>query len=793
MSESGSKENRTPEFKVEPTTSSESTKVKETSRSVESAKPGENTKPAEGAKPPSPERLSTSGTGRVGEGAAPAPDRSREAATGPERKGTAEQDRGARAEAPKVEKVPEAADRLKSGGGEQGPKGAGEAGSRVEALEARQVKQQEAVREKNQNVETVKQQIREAEAHRPGPEQKADHERHVAKLHGEHARVTGQAVEARRELQKTERELKEAKKEQPSTGSETTKVKESQRTPEAPRAGENTKPAEGAKPPSAERLSGTGAGRTGESAASTPDRNREAATAPERKGMGEQDRVARAEGSKAGKAPEAADRLKSGGGEQGPKDAGEAGSRMDARREPAEAKKEHASTGSETAKAKESQRAVEAPKAVENTKPAEGAKPPSPERLSTSGTGRVGEGAAPAPDRSREAATSPERKGTSEQDRGERAEATKVEKVEKVEKVPEAADRLKSGGGEQGPKGAGETGSRVEALEARQAKQQETVREKNQNVETVKQQIREAEAHRPCPEQKADHERHVAKLHEEHARVTGQAVEARRELQKTERELTEAKKEQASTSSEATKDRESQRAAEASKAGEGTKPAGAETQHKEDRKIIGEEGSLRANWPQERIEKEPATALHEMMDEAWARREDKDRFDVGGKTAVLYSGFASSSEQRRTELGKEPTERIHSGELAAHHRDSHPDTHVTISDTVGGKDLEYIQQRVNSSVVDGADRERLQNRLDELWKDGSERLAKSARDTSASLGYVENARENGVYRSTERPTLELGTQHRHLTDVPLVDGRPPAEDKLLPGDLDKNGRYYQAS
>ena len=108
----------------------------------------------------------------------------------------------------------------------------------------------------------------------------------------------------------------------------------------------------------------------------------------------------------------------------------------------------------------------------------------------------------------------------------------------KAEKAPEAVDRLKSGGGEQGPKGAGEAGSH---MEARQAKQQEAVREKNQDVETVRQQIREAEAHRPGPEQKADHERHVAKLHEEHARVTGQAVEARRELHKTERELTQAK------------------------------------------------------------------------------------------------------------------------------------------------------------------------------------------------------------------------------------------------------------
>ena len=445
--------------------------------------------------------------------------------------------------------------------------------------------------------------------------------------------------------------------------------------------------------------------------------------------------------------------------------------------------KSQAPTSSETTKVKETPHLGEASKVGESTKPAEEAKPPSAERLSGSGAGRTNEGAASPPDRSREVAKAPERKGTGEQDLGVRAEGPKAEKA------PEAVDRLKSGGGEQGPKGAGETGSH---MEARQAKQQEAVREKNQDVETVRQQIREAEAHRPGPEQKADHERHVAKLHEEHARVTGQAVEARRELHKTERELTEAKKEQPVTGSETTKVKESQRVEEAMKAEEGTKRAGSETQVGEDRQIIVEESSLRANWPQERIEREHVTSLHQMMDEAWARREDNDRFDVGGKTAVLYSGFASSSEHRRAELGKEPSERIHSGELAAHHCDSHPDTHITISDTVGGKDLEYIQLWVNSGIVDGADRDWLQNRLDELWKDGSERLVKSARGTPASLGYVDNARENGVYLSTERPTLEIGIQHRHLTDVPLVDGRPPAEDKLLPRDLDKDGRYYQA-
>ena len=447
--------------------------------------------------------------------------------------------------------------------------------------------------------------------------------------------------------------------------------------------------------------------------------------------------------------------------------------------------KEQPSTGSETTKVKETPRPAETAKAGESTKPAEGAQPPSAERLSGTGAGRTGEGAAPAPDRGRETAIAPERKETGEQDRGARSEGPKAEKA------PEAADRLKSGGGEQGPK-AVEASSRVEALETRQAKQQEAVREKNQDVETVRQQIREAEAHRPGPEQKADHERHVGKLNEEHARVTGQAVEARRELQKTERELTEAKKEQPFTGSETTKVKETPRPAETAKAGESTKPAVTETRPTEERPTIMEETSLRANWPQERIERNPVTSLHQMMDDAWARREDKDRFDSGGKTVVLYSGYSSLSEHRAAEVGKQPTERIHSGELAAHHRDNHPDTHITISHTAGGKDLEYIQLWVDSGVVDGTDRERLQNRLDGLWKDGSERLTKSARETPVSLGYVENARENGVYRSTERPTLELGAQHRHLTDAPLVDGRPPVEDKLLPGDLDENGKYHQA-
>jgi hypothetical protein len=192
------------------------------------------------------------------------------------------------------------------------------------------------------------------------------------------------------------------------------------------------------------------------------------------------------------------------------------------------------------------------------------------------------------------------------------------------------------------------------------------------------------------------------------------------------------------------------------------------------------------------VESSSVTTIHEMMDKAWDKRFEPARFDTQGKTAVLYSGESTASDFRRELLGKNAASVIHSGELAAQHAASNSDTHIKLEQTPGGQELEGIQKRVNSDAISSVDRERLQQRLNVLWADASRRFSESARENPASLAYVEHAKENGVYRDTERPCIDAAKQHRHLTDVPNVDGRPPKEDKLLPGDLDKDGRYYTA-
>lgn len=193
-----------------------------------------------------------------------------------------------------------------------------------------------------------------------------------------------------------------------------------------------------------------------------------------------------------------------------------------------------------------------------------------------------------------------------------------------------------------------------------------------------------------------------------------------------------------------------------------------------------------------RAEVPTAESLHGMLDDAWKRREEAGRFETGGKSAVLYSGEASPSEHRREALGKTDGELIHSGELAEHHTKHHPETHIKLEETRGGQELNRIQDWVNSDVVNSSQRESLQAKLDTHWADASQRFAESGSKDQSSIGYVENAKQGGVYESRERPSLESGKEHFHLTDAPLVDGKPPPEDKVPPGSLDPNGKYYRA-
>ena len=193
-----------------------------------------------------------------------------------------------------------------------------------------------------------------------------------------------------------------------------------------------------------------------------------------------------------------------------------------------------------------------------------------------------------------------------------------------------------------------------------------------------------------------------------------------------------------------------------------------------------------------RSEVPTAESLHSMMDDAWKRREESGRFDTAGKSAVFYSGEASSSEHRREALGKTEGQRIHSGELAEYHTKHHPDTHIKLEETRGGQELNRIQNWVNSDAVSASDREGLQGKLDAQWSDASQRISESSSKDQSSIAYVEHARDGGVYGSRERPTLESGKSHFHLTDAPLVDGKPPPEDKVPPESLDVEGKYYRA-
>lgn len=191
-----------------------------------------------------------------------------------------------------------------------------------------------------------------------------------------------------------------------------------------------------------------------------------------------------------------------------------------------------------------------------------------------------------------------------------------------------------------------------------------------------------------------------------------------------------------------------------------------------------------------RAEVPTAESLHGMLDDASKRREEPGRFETGGKSAVLYSGEASSSEHRREALGKTDGDRIHSGELAEHHTRHNPETHIKIEETKGGQELDRIQNWVKSDAISADEREKLQAKLDTLWADGSQRFAESASKEKSSIGYVEHAKQGGVYESRERSSLESGKDHFHLTDAPLVDGKPPPEDKV-PHGLAPDGKYYR--
>lgn|GEM_PF-5168926 len=182
--------------------------------------------------------------------------------------------------------------------------------------------------------------------------------------------------------------------------------------------------------------------------------------------------------------------------------------------------------------------------------------------------------------------------------------------------------------------------------------------------------------------------------------------------------------------------------------------------------------------------------INAMIDKAWENRESSGRFDTEGKSAILWSGYASSSEHRKESTGSDGP--LYSKDLAENHASKNPDSHITLGQTVGGKELEKIQSWIDSDTINPSDREALNQRMGTLWNDASERFADSAKKNESSIAYVEHAREQSVYKQTERETLDTAKDHRHFTDKPLVDGRPPVDDKLLPGDLDKEGRYYKA-
>lgn len=181
--------------------------------------------------------------------------------------------------------------------------------------------------------------------------------------------------------------------------------------------------------------------------------------------------------------------------------------------------------------------------------------------------------------------------------------------------------------------------------------------------------------------------------------------------------------------------------------------------------------------------------IHSMIDQAWLQRECPGRFDTDGKTAVLWSGYSTSSDHRKGSLGTDKL--LYSKDLADHHTSQNNDTHITLGQTTGGKELERIQAWIDSDAVTPAEKEALNKRIEPLWKDASQRFVDSATKNGSSIAYVEHAREKSVYKETERKTIETAKDHRHLTDKPLVDGRPPEEDKTLPGDLDRRGKYYR--
>jgi hypothetical protein len=179
-----------------------------------------------------------------------------------------------------------------------------------------------------------------------------------------------------------------------------------------------------------------------------------------------------------------------------------------------------------------------------------------------------------------------------------------------------------------------------------------------------------------------------------------------------------------------------------------------------------------------------------LIEKARKEREMPGRFDTEGKTAVLWSGHSTSSEHRRESLGKDGP--IYSKELADHHTSYNPATHITLGQTKGGQELERLQAWIDSDVFNESEREALNKQIAPLWIDASQRFAESASKSGSSIAYVEHARESSVYKETERKTIESAKDHRHFTDKQLEDGRPPKEDKTLPGDLDRDGRYYTA-
>jgi hypothetical protein len=183
-----------------------------------------------------------------------------------------------------------------------------------------------------------------------------------------------------------------------------------------------------------------------------------------------------------------------------------------------------------------------------------------------------------------------------------------------------------------------------------------------------------------------------------------------------------------------------------------------------------------------------AEKIGSMIEKAWADRESPGRFDTEGKSAVLWSGYSTSSDHRKESLGKDGP--IYSKELADHHTSINPDTHITLGQTKGGQELEKIQELIDSDFVNESEREALNKQITTLWTDASQRFAESGSKNGSSIAYVEHSRSNSVYKETERKTIEASKEHRHFTDKPLEDGRPPKEDKTLRGDLDRDGRYY---